>query len=167
MTATGDDGPPEQRVSITVEVVEQFSERTPARVQIPFQNEATTARTFLFGPEPLFGPLGGDSSSGDRSHIIPAEGDGSFAERYANVVPPHPIEGCWRLADWYDLIDRGILWTADPDAVNAMTYVVLDDPNTDECLTAGTYRIEGAWGERYANSTDEWFDWGFTLALGR
>ena len=165
VTVTGDEIPAKQQVRITVEAVEQFSEQTPARLQIQFRNEAATPRRFLFGPDPPFGPLRGDSRNGSRLHVLPIEAARWHTGLHAHVIPSHPVEECWQLADRYDRIDRGILWNADPHETMAMTYVVLDDPNTDDCLSAGVYRFEGRWGEQDVKTTEEWFDWGCTPTL--
>ena len=165
VAVTGDEMPPEQQVRITVEVVEQFSEQTPARLQIQFRNEAATPRSFLFGPDPPFGSLRGNSRNGSRLHVLPADAARSSTGRFAHVIPSRPVEECWQLADRYDRIDRGVLWNADPRETTSMTYVVLDDLDTDDCLSAGVYRFEGRWGEQDAETTEEWFDWGFTLTL--
>ena len=165
VTVTGDEIPPEQKVRITVETIEQFSDQTPARLQIQFRNEAEAPRTFLFGSDPPFGPLRGDSRNGGRLHVLPADAASSSTGRFAHVIPSYPVDECWQLADRYDFIDRGVLWNADSDAASSMTYVVLDDLNTDDCLATGVYQFEGRWGEQYEDTTHEWFNWAFTLTL--
>ena len=167
VTVVGGRVPSERQVRITIDVVAQFPDRTPARLQIQFRNEATTPRTFLFGPAPPFGPLRGDDPDEGCLHILPTEDARSFAGFYADVIPSWPRDECWQLTERSDRIDRGLMWNAGADVAIAMTYVVLDDPDAEECLSDGVYQFEGRWGEQYADATEEWFNWKFTLALKR
>ena len=167
ITVTGSRMPSNWMVSSSIEVVKQFSEQTPARLRIQFKNDASTSREFLFGPDAPFGPLRGASPSTARLHVLPDDETNPTAGAYSKVIPSHPVGGCWQLADRYDILDRGLIWQADLNATTAMTYVVLDDPDNEECLPSGTYPFEGEWGERYEDTTDEWFKWQFELILER
>lgn len=165
ITLTGDTLPSDPQVSISVEVVEQFTEHSPARLQIRFTNEAPTAREFLFGSVPPFGPLVCDSDSAGTLHVIPDDDTVLPAGLYADVIPHRPVDECWQLTGQYTIVDRGILWPADSGATTATTYAVLNDPEVSDCLPSGEYRFEYEWGERYADDEDEWYSWGFTLVL--
>lgn len=166
VSAAGDPVPSDRQVSITVEVVKQFSSSSPAELRIEFTNDAQSKREFDFGSVAPFEAMVGDSDSGHQIHAIPND-DEAGAGPYPAVVPQSPIEGCWKLADTYDTETFGLLWPADSEATTTMTYALLDYLDTENCLLEGEYRFDGEWGERFPD--DEWvaYSWGFTVELQR
>lgn len=165
ITITRDTLLSDQQVGISVEVIEQFTEHSPARLRIRFTNEGSTAREFLFGSVPPFGPLVCSSDSSGAIHVIPDDDTVVPTGHYADVIPHRPVDECWQLTGEYTIVDRGILWPADPGATTTTAYAVLNDPEASDCLPPGEYRFENEWGERYADEEDEWYSWGFALVL--
>lgn len=162
VTATGDAVPSDRQVKIDVSVEEQFTESSPARLQIRFGNHAATARRFLFGHVPPFSPLAaGDGVA--RIHVLPV--GGRYDGLYYDAIPDRPVDGCWTLRDTYDVLESGTIWSAEPGEVISMEYVVLDDSRSTECLSPGTYRFEDSWGEQHESRADSHYVWGFTLDL--
>ncbi|WP_336359380.1 hypothetical protein [Haladaptatus sp. ZSTT2] len=161
VAATGNQVPATQEVSITVEVVDQFSVQTPARIQITFQNTSERSREFLLGPDVPFGPLTGTSEIGAQLHAI------SDTRYYDSIMPPQPLDGCWKLAGEYGIPDRGVIWQANPHEEQTQTYVLLNEPKNERCLSSGVYRFEGTWGERYSTGRDDYFSWEFEVSLDR
>lgn len=151
-------------VSVTVEVVQQFTDQSPAQLDIQFRNTAERSRNFLFGPVVPFGPLASTSESPSVLHVVPAD-TSNRADPYVDVIPDRPVDGCWQLADRYDLVDRGTRWPAPPGGTTKRTYAVLNDPDTDECHPPGEYPFSGEWGERDDDDSDHWFSWGFALVI--
>lgn len=166
VSVTGDPVPSDRKISITVEVIEQFSPSSPAVLLIEFTNEAQTKREFEFGAVPPLGPFDGRSDAGNWLHAIPND-ENAGAGPYPAVIPQSPIEGCWKLADTYATDLFGRLWPADSGATTRMTYAVLDEPDTEDCLPAGEYRMEDEWGERYPGDESVKYSWGFTVELQR
>lgn len=164
VSVTGDPVPSDRQVSITVEVVEQFSPSSPAELEVKFTNEAQTKREFDFDSVSPFGPIVGRSDTGDRIHVVPND-DETGAGPYPAVIPQSPIDGCWKLVDTYHTDLFGLLWPANSGATTRMTYAVLDDPDTEDCLPAGEYRFEDEWGERSPDDGFLDYSWGFTVEL--
>lgn len=158
VTVIGDSVRTPKRVSITATVTEQFTEESPARLEITSRNEATTHREFLFGPNAPFGPLSGKADSGAKLHVIPFPDESS-------LIPTEPLEGCWKLTDHYTVFDRGLIWQAEPGASMNTEYAILDDPDTESCLSPGSYQFRGEWGERHTDTDDERFEWDFQIIL--
>lgn len=163
VTVAGDPVPSDWRANITVEVIEQFTERSPARLQIVFSNEAPTAREFLFDTVAPFDALVGRAEDGKQLHAIPDDNPG--AGHYAAMIPRSPVDGCWKLPSSYGREGFGLRWPAKPGATTAMTYAVLDEPETTDCLPPGEYRFEDEWGELLPDDEDVWHSWGFTAEL--
>lgn len=163
ISVSGDPVPADRQVNITVEVVEQFSERSPARLRIEFTNEASTEREFLFDTTSPFRTLVGRSGDGSMLHALPI--DDLDDNRYSSVIPRSPVDGCWKLIAPYDIEGFGLRWPAGPGATTAVTYSVLADPEADDCLRPGEYRFEDEWGELLADNKDRWHLWGFTAEL--
>ena len=163
VAVAGDAVPSDRQVRIDIEVVEQFSDDAPARLRVRFTNEAPAGREFLFGAVSPFGPVACDAAGGGSVHVVPESGTAANAGSYADVVPDSPVDGCWRLLDWYDSIDRGILWRADAGETTSTIYAVLSDPESEDCLPPGEYRFEAEWGERSDGEEVAWYPWGFTL----
>lgn len=166
ISVTGDPVPPDRQVSITVKVVEQFSSSSPADLRIEFTNEAQTRREFDFGSVSPFEAIVGYSDAVHRIHAIPND-DKAGAGPYPAVVPKSPIDGCWKLPDTYHTDTFGLLWPADSGATTRMTYAVLDDLDSEDCLPAGEYRFEDGWGERFPDNEFVNYSWGFTVELQR
>lgn len=163
ISVSGDTVPSDQQVTITVEAVEQFSERSPARLRIEFTNEAPTAREFLFETVAPFDALVGRAEDGKRLHAIPYDDDPG-AGHYAARIPRSPVDGCWK---WISSESEGfgLRWPAEPGATRVMTYAVLDEPDTIDCLPPGEYRFEDQWGALLPDDEDRWHSWGFTAEL--
>lgn len=166
VSVTGTTVPSDRQVSITVEVVKQFSSSSPAELRIEFTNEAHSKREFDFSSVAPFEAMVGYSDAGHRIHAIPND-DEAGAGPYPAVIPQSPIEGCWKLADTYDTETFGLLWPADSGATTRMTYSLLDDLDTEDCLPGGEFRFEGEWGERFTDDESVNYSWGFTVALQR
>lgn len=165
VAVTGDTIPPDQQVQISVTVVEQFTESSPARLRIRFTNEDSAARDFLFGSVPPFGPLISDANNPAPLHVLPDDDTVHPAGLYANVIPHSPVNGCWQLATRYDIVDRGFRWPAGPNATISTTYTVLSDSAASDCLSPGEYQFESEWGERHEEGKETWYPWRFTLIL--
>lgn len=165
VAVTGDPVPSDWQVNITLEVVEQFTEHSPAGLRTEFMNDAPTTRTFLSGLGPPFGPLVGHTERGERIHVIPDDDSNPSAGAFPSMVPQSPVDGCWQLNTSYGIDDVGIMWPAEPGATSTMTYAVLNDLEATDCLPIGEYRFEAEWGERYEDNEDVYHSWGFTLVL--
>lgn len=161
---TGDPAPTDHQVNITVEVVEQFTDHSPARLRIEFANEAPDKREILFHTIAPFDALVGRTDAGEKVHAIP-NNDNPDSNLYSSDIPRSPVDGCWRLDSPNGSEGFGILWPAEPEATTAMTYSVLSEPDATDCLPAGEYRFEDEWGELLPDDEDVWHSWGFTAEL--
>ena len=165
VAVTEDTIPSDQQVQISVTLVEQFTESSPARLRIQFTNEAPAARDFLFGSVPPFGPLISDANDTAPLHVLPDDDTVLPAGLYADAIPHSPVDECWQLATCYDIVDRGFRWPAEPGATTSTTYAVLSDSTASDCLSPGKYRFESEWGERHEKGKETWYPWGFTILL--
>lgn len=165
VAVTGDQVPDDWHVNLTVEVVEQFTDHSPARLRIEFTNEASNTREFLFDTNAPFDALVGRTDDGEKVHAVPNNDDSPDANPYSSVIPRSPDDGCWKLTSSYGSEGFGLRWPAESGATTVMSYSVLGDPEATECLPPGKYRFEDEWGELLPDDEDIWHSWGFTAEL--
>lgn len=165
VAVTGDPVPPDWQVNITVEVLEPFTDHAPAKLWIKFTNEAPTKREYLFDSASPFDALVGRADDGKKVHALP-DNDRPGANPYASMIPRSPVDGCWELAGSSSVAGFGRLRPVEPGETWSVTYVVLDDPDTADCLPPAQYQFAIEWGERYENDEESWHSWGFSIMLG-
>jgi hypothetical protein len=148
------------QVGITVELTEPFSWSTPAQVRITLTNQAPSEARFLFRAYPPF--PGMKYKHGNSSALLYCLPLGASA--HEPMIPEQPTEGCWELASPFEVVDRGLIWEAQPGEATTRDYVVVADPANDPCLPPGEYRCEEEWakGER---QREQWYSWGCTLSI--
>lgn len=167
IAVTGDAVPTDLDGDLEVAVTGQFSEDAPAHLRISFANGASAAREFLVGVVAPFAAFTSDIDDGGRLYVVPDDGDVPGTGFYDDAIPDAPVDGCWRLAERFDHIDRGTLWPAGPGETTTLRYAVLVGPEVSGWPPPGEYRFEGAWGERVPDDEESWEEWGFTLAVRR
>lgn len=165
VAVTADPVPSDWHVNLTVDVVEQFADHSPAILRIEFTNEAPTKREFFFHFQAPFDALVGRTDIGEKVHAIPNNVDNPVGNPYSAVIPQSPVDGCWELASSPSVPGFGLLWPAEPGSTRTMTYSILGDPETVDCLPPGEYRFEDEWGELLPDDEDIWHTWGFTAEL--
>lgn len=132
-------------VEFSVQVDQQFTETSPARLRIHCTNRAETTRQFHFGGSPPFSkPLGLHTASDAWLYAIPDDRHNIMESGKAPpLVPEMPVEGCWRASHdpgWH--LPEHIRELAPDDTVSEQ-YTVLAAPDNDPCLPEGEYVFTG------------------------
>ncbi|WP_435360599.1 hypothetical protein [Haloarchaeobius sp. DFWS5] len=167
VSVAGDSLPAELQVGVTVEVVEQCSEQSPARLEIRVVNEGDETRRFEFDHIEPFTAMG-DGEPGDHLvHVVPDPDDeNSRADYYEQFLPERPVDGCWRLQRLYARPLTQIAARLTPNDAVSRTYLVVADPSAEDCLPSGTYRFDVDSHVREPDADESRaYSWGFDLTL--
>ena len=148
-------------VEIDTDVVQQFSDRHPAKIEIEYTNKSDKERKLSFGISPPFSAIVTKNEEENALAIIPDDHNGIYVNSQEHVLPKQKRDDCWKLPS------GGLVTTAAATVVTvekhgsiSEEYSILDG-NNDTCLPSGLYRFE----------EDHYFDrhepWGIGLKLER
>lgn len=131
--------------SFDVEVLEEFSRSSPARLEITLRNETDRERTLDLGHSPPFSRVSPREDDLPVA-LIPEQSDavtaGSPPESGDAFPPEEPVDGCWRLRESPRVWPRGTERTLAPSEAISRSYALYDGPNGLRCLPSGTHRFE-------------------------
>lgn len=160
------DEPANARIDVTV--LEQFSEQTPARIEISYTSTAPNEREVDFGSSPPFSEYWSTGRESprlviipdDHSHISPTGTEPSDSKNpdSTQLVPDSPVDGCWRAPN-FAVFGVGHTRTLAPQETVSEGYTVLGHVDNENCLPSGTYHFVQ---EHYFGHDQSW---GFTIQL--
>ncbi|MFB6254645.1 MAG: hypothetical protein ABEI06_08550 [Halobacteriaceae archaeon] len=117
-----------------------FSQDHPGRVRLTITNTSDHQLKLIGGPTPPFSTY---ASTDEALYVIPKEANENnvgSVNTSRDLVPNHPIDGCWQLADEPFINAIAQMHTLDPSEQVTRQYSILGAPNT-ACLSAGTYQF--------------------------
>ena len=148
-------------VEIDTDVVQQFSDRHPAKIEIEYTNKSDKRRELSFGTSPPFSAIVTKNEEGNALAVIPDDHNGIYVNSPESVLPKRKSDNCWKLPSG-GLVTTvaATIVTVEKHGSVSEEYSILDG-NNDTCLPSGLYRFE----------EDHYFDrdepWGIGLKLER
>lgn len=148
-----DDLPSESRLAYSATTIEEFSEESPARIEISVTNAGGEKRRFGLGNTIPFASQVGQNEAGDVLYLL-EEHEGGFGAEGRTHLPTELIEGCWRPQHRPSFHMTLATIELAPDERAESEYVLLDHPDSEACLSEGTYRFESPVQEFGSQSDD-------------
>lgn len=125
---------------LRVELLSPFGPETTARLRFAVTNVTDETREYYIGPTtppgaPVTGLIGDEDDYGTPSYVMihaPSTDD--------YPVPETPVEECWELTDSdIEVSNVSVVREFSPDETYSAEHTLYGNPDTDECLPAGTY----------------------------
>ncbi|GGL48648.1 hypothetical protein [Halocalculus aciditolerans] len=156
---------------MTADIVDGFSDGSPARLEIAYTNTADEERSVSFGPTPPFSEYWSADSDlviipDDQSAISAVNATGETGEQPSNtpeetIVPSEAQDGCWKARSQFASWERQRTVTLPSGDTVKETYSVLSQTESRGCLAEGTYRFS------QQSYFEDGSSWGFSIRLGQ